>query len=123
MAKKNLPPNYHRDWQRNKAMLDPDWYEQRKASRTDLRRTKKSFWVSKFGGKCNKCNGEFPDYVFEFHHLNPDEKEKTPAQLFMLSDDNIEKELSKCILVCSNCHKIIHHEDGYKAHEKRKKYG
>lgn len=118
-----LPPNYHRDWQRNKAASDPEWYEQRKLNRTNLRRDKKSFWVSKFGGKCNRCGGVFPDYVFEFHHLNSDEKEKTPSQLLMLSDEKIEKELSKCILVCSNCHKIIHHEDGYKSHDKRKKYG
>ena len=50
-------------------------------------------------------------------------KEYSPAQLFMLSDEKINAELEKCILVCSNCHKLIHHEDNYKAHDKRKKYG
>lgn len=114
-----LPPNYHRDWQRAKAKNDPEWYEQRKLKRTKLRREKKSFWVKQFGGVCGKCNLEWPDYVFEFHHTDPNKKEYTPSKLFMLSDDNIEKELQKCIMVCSNCHKIIHHEDGYKAHQKR----
>lgn len=118
-----LPKNYHRDWQRNKAKKDPEWYNQRKAQRTEQRRKKKSEWVKKFGGVCSKCNLEWPDYVFEFHHLDANLKEKNPSQIFMLSDDNIEKELSKCIMVCSNCHRIIHNEDGYSAHEKRKKYG
>ena len=28
--------------------------------------------------------------------------------------------IGKYIMVCANCHRIIHNEDGYKAHEKRK---
>lgn len=117
-----LPPNYHRDWQRKKADENPDWYEQRKFRRTELRREKKSIWVKKFGSICNKCKLEWPDYVFEFHHEDANSKEINPSMLFMLSDSKIEKELSKCIMVCSNCHRIIHHEDGYNAHKKRKKY-
>ena len=117
-----LPENYHRDWQRNKAKNDPEWYENRKKNRTTLRRSKKAEFVQKFNSTCSKCKLTFPDYVFEFHHLDPETKEKTPSQLFMLSDEKIEAELQKCIMVCSNCHKIIHHEDNYKAHEKRKKY-
>ena len=47
--------------------------------------------------------------ALDFHHINPEEKD------FMLSDRNlildwneIKKELDKCILVCSNCHREIH---------------
>jgi predicted HNH restriction endonuclease len=117
-----LPENYHRDWQRNKATDNPEWYEERKTQRTEKRRKKKAEWVKKFGGLCEKCGLFWPDYVFEFHHLDPNIKEKNPSQIFMLSDDKIEKELSKCIMVCSNCHRIVHHEDGYVAHKKRKNY-
>lgn len=116
-------PNYHRDWQRKKAEDNPEWYEKRKEHRTAQRRQKKHDAVVRFGSKCSKCGGEFHDCVFEFHHIEPTTKEYSPAQLFMLSDEKINAELEKCILVCSNCHKLIHHEDNYKAHDKRKKYG
>lgn len=114
-----LPANYHRDWQRSRAADDPEWYERRKESRSDARRQKKSKAVASRGGVCAKCLGSFPDYVFEFHHVVPEEKEHTPSKLFMLSDSKIEQELAKCVMVCSNCHKIIHHEDNYSAHSKR----
>lgn len=117
-----LPENYHRDWQRNKAKEDPEWYEARKKKRTETRREKKTEWVKKFGSVCNRCKQSFPDYIFEFHHTDPETKETTPSQLFMFSDTKIAEELSKCIMVCSNCHKTIHHEDNYKAHYLRKKY-
>jgi predicted HNH restriction endonuclease len=117
-----LPDNYHRDWQRKRAQEDPEWYEQRKLSRSALRRSKKAGWVRQFGSSCARCNQTYPDYVFEFHHIEPNTKDFSPSQLFMLSDWRIAEEMTKCIMVCSNCHKVIHHEDNYKAHEKRKKY-
>ncbi len=115
--------HYHRDWQRNKAKENPEWYEQRKQHRTSKRREKKAEAVLKFNSCCSRCSGSFPDYVFEFHHTEPEHKEYSPSQLFMLCDEKINQELAKCVMVCSNCHKIIHHEDNYKAHDKRKKYG
>lgn len=61
------------------------------------------------GGKCIYC--KYNKYIgaLEFHHLDPNEKD------FSLSDKGycrsweiVKKELDKCVLVCSNCHKEIH---------------
>jgi len=114
-----LPENYHRDWQRRRAAENPDWYEERKNKRTNARRAKKAKFVQEFGGACNNCGGVFPDCVYEFHHTDPSQKDKTPSKLFMLSDENIRKELDKCVMLCANCHRIEHHEDGYVSHGKR----
>lgn len=114
-----LPKNYHRDWQRNKAKENPSWYQERKENRTQKRRDKKKQWVNVFGSKCSKCGGEFPDCVFDFHHTHHEEKEIKPSLLFMLSDERIKEELSKCVMLCANCHRIVHSEDNYIAHTKR----
>ena len=63
--------------------------------------------VDFLGGKCSKCGYSKCAAALEFHHLDPSEKD------FEISKSNkplnsVKKELSKCILVCSNCHKEIH---------------
>jgi hypothetical protein len=63
------------------------------------------------GGKCLDCGEKFPHYVYDFHHVNPDEKEITPAKLFGRYWHNIVAELDKCVLLCANCHRIRHYSN------------
>lgn len=49
------------------------------------------------------------DYVYEFHHINPEDK------LFTLGGhelnrkwENVLKEAEKCVMLCANCHKRRH---------------
>lgn len=64
------------------------------------------------GGKCqNEICGysKCPD-AMEFHHLNPDEKDFSISYSGKTrSWDKVKCELDKCILLCSNCHREIHH--------------
>lgn len=76
--------------------------------RTQARRNKKAEWVEKLGSKCVDCDGIYPDFVFDFHHEDITTKDRDPAQLFMLSDENIKKELDKCVMLCANCHRMRH---------------
>lgn len=75
----------------------------------DRQRNFKKLCIEYKGGHCivcnyNKCNG-----ALEFHHLNPNEKDFTIANARLTSfNDKVKKELDKCILVCSNCHREIH---------------
>jgi len=46
--------------------------------------------------------------VFEFHHLNPNEKDYDWTKLRLRSQNSINLELDKCILLCANCHRIRH---------------
>lgn len=66
------------------------------------------------GGKCAVCGIEYNEEngaIFDFHHVNPKEKDFNISTLFRnysAIPDKIWEELDKCILVCSNCHRQIH---------------
>lgn len=63
------------------------------------------------GGSCVKCGYKKYIGALEFHHLDPTKKDFTIAHLKLTSfNDEIKKELDKCILVCANCHREIHNE-------------
>lgn len=58
---------------------------------------------------CSICGYSKCMAALEFHHVNPSEKSFAISKAHSgYSLDEILKELSKCILVCSNCHKEIH---------------
>ena len=71
-------------------------------------RQRKTQAVKDFGGKCHDCNQEYPDAVFDFHHLDPSEKDFDWNKLRLRSIDSIREELSKCVMLCANCHRIRH---------------
>lgn len=61
------------------------------------------------GGKCIVCNYNKYIGALEFHHLDPKQKDFSLSDMSSRSfTKEIKKELDKCILVCSNCHKEIH---------------
>lgn len=64
--------------------------------------------VEYLGGVCKDCGGSFPPCVFDFHHLDPKEKEYSPSFLKNCTWEKFKKELDKCVLLCSNCHRIRH---------------
>lgn len=64
--------------------------------------------VKTMGGKCSICGYDKCLSALEFHHLNPEEKEFTISQNTNLAWEQINEEIKKCVLVCSNCHKEIH---------------
>ena len=65
--------------------------------------------------KCQKC-GESKDYMLDFHHLDPSEKETTIARMTSnrYSVDKVLDEIKKCIVLCANCHREFHYlEENY----------
>ena len=74
-----------------------------------LRNEKKRKAVEYLGGKCMKCGGEFPPYVYDFHHRDPSEKDTSIGTLCSRTWLKVLKELQKCDLLCSNCHRIEHY--------------
>lgn len=61
------------------------------------------------GGKCQCCGYDKYQGALEFHHLDSNEKDFGIAEKgYTRSFEKVKKELDKCVLVCSNCHKEIH---------------
>ena len=74
-----------------------------------IRRLTKVKAVNYKGNRCYCCNNTYSISVYDFHHLNPTEKD------FSLGDktstvrwDRVKEEIDKCVLVCANCHRMIH---------------
>jgi len=61
------------------------------------------------GEKCQCCGYDKYIGALEFHHIDPNEKDFSLSHRgYCYSWDKVKKELDKCILVCSNCHREIH---------------
>lgn len=72
--------------------------------------TRKIKAIDLMGGECSKCGlrSEYP-CVFDFHHPDPSAKRGSIERFS--SWDGYWEEASQCVLLCSNCHRIIHWED------------
>lgn len=68
----------------------------RKSNQASLQKYKESM-------PCMDCGTQYPYYVMDFDHL--DDKQYNVSQMLTLSWDTILKEISKCDLICSNCHR------------------
>lgn len=68
------------------------------------------------GGCCEKCGYKKFYGALEFHHVNPKHKtgDMSINRWQNYTFNKWKKELDKCILVCANCHREIHHENHLK---------
>lgn len=74
----------------------------------EFRKRVKIALVKAFGGKCQACHNEYPEYIFDFHHLDPSTKEFGIGNASTTrSKATYANEAKKCIMVCSNCHRHI----------------
>jgi predicted HNH restriction endonuclease len=80
-----------------------------------LKKSRYEELIKLLGGVCDNCKKGFPVSVFDFHHINPKEKK------FAISNEITNKsmkelivEAKKCILLCANCHRILHFCNGEK---------
>ena len=63
------------------------------------------------GGKCEDCNLKLENShysVYDFHHLDPLEKDSNFGKIKYQKWNTIEKEIDKCKLLCANCHRLEH---------------
>ena len=61
------------------------------------------------GNKCQGCGYSQCIQALDAHHINSDEKEFNISGSHSRSWESIIKELDKCVLLCSNCHREVHY--------------
>lgn len=74
----------------------------------DFRKRLKEKAVEYKGGKCVICGYNKSLRALDFHHVDETKKDFSISRNTNRSWESIKKELDKCILVCSNCHREIH---------------
>jgi len=81
--------------------------------------SKKIRAINILGGKCNDC-GDTNIFHLTFHHLN-DDKDSGIGDIRNYRWSKIEREIKKCILLCSNCHQSHHYSNEIKSDHKKNK--
>lgn len=70
--------------------------------------------IDLFGGRCTKCGYNKNYSALEFHHVDAAQKEFAWNKLRQMAWESVIIELSKCILICANCHREHHNPQLFK---------
>ena len=65
-------------------------------------------WIKEIkSAPCTDCKKKYPYYVMDFDHIGPTRKRMNVSTMVGKGYDKepIQKEIDKCELVCSNCHR------------------
>lgn len=95
------------EWKRYKWWILPD--DQRakiEGGRVKYRDKRKKLLASLKKDGCSRCGYDTCDKALEFHHTDPNKKDSAISRLHKTED--IIKEVEKCVLLCSNCHRELH---------------
>ena len=84
--------------------LDERWERNARAAQKRLDLKERS--IAYLGGKCALCGYDKCPAALDFHH--PDGREKDFSISSKTSWKAIQTELSKCDLLCANCHREVH---------------
>ena len=68
---------------------------------------KKIKLIERHGSKCQSCGVKEHYTVYDFHHLDPSQKE-IELKCGKWGWEILTKEADKCALLCANCHRKVH---------------
>lgn len=69
--------------------------------------------VDLLGGVCLDCGKSYPLACYDFHHLDPNQKEFDPCSKLTSKKEKFLEELRKCVLLCANCHRVRHFDTSF----------
>jgi hypothetical protein len=109
----------NRDWDRethNHEQIKKskrEWYHRNKSivNAINKQNRQRSYaWVVEYKTKHPCPCGESHVAALDFHHLDPSKKEirVTNAAMRGWSIEKLKQEISKCTVLCSNCHRKLH---------------
>jgi 5-methylcytosine-specific restriction endonuclease McrA len=85
--------------------------EERNEYQRRRRDKRKDLLIQKFGNKCCDCGKTFHKAAYDFHHINPLEKKFEIAPSLDRNWNVILEEIEKCVMLCSNCHRVRHYNE------------
>jgi len=103
-CKKIIDNTYYKDSSKRRSKVRKDATKGVERARTFVRRIKKL-------SKCSKCN-ESRWYVLDFHHIHNKIDSVSKLANSGRALNTIKKEIKKCIVLCSNCHREEHFING-----------
>ena len=87
---------------------DPREKERLRVSNKRIVADRKAMIKGKKEVPCVDCRKKYPYYVMDFDHLE-DKDFQISTMGHIVSKERLEKEINKCEVVCSNCHRIRSH--------------
>ena len=107
-------PEYIKAYKRKHYLENKEKYLKSQAKSKRKNRPKKREFVKrykKFCG-CQRCGYDESVNALEFHHIDPSIKDSTVSRLIAgnWSLKKIKAEIRKCVVLCANCHRLIHEQ-------------
>ncbi len=113
LSRPNMPSNKPSDLEHRKN-YDKKYYEKNKEKIYSNKRTRiknnKTEILKELGNKCSICGYDRCINALEFHHPNKNKNEDVTNILKNYSRQKALKEAKKCIILCANCHREVHHK-------------
>lgn len=104
---KDCQAKYHR----KHYLANKEYYSTKRRVNSRRYRTAGRKFIDEYksNASCHFCSENTP-CCLDFHHLDPTKKNFNVSQMkgHAKTVDAIKKEVEKCIVVCSNCHRKIH---------------
>jgi len=101
----------------NRKLIDKKYYEQNKSEiyrrKRERYRNYKIELLKIFGEKCAICGYNKCIAALEFHHKDKNKDTNIKKAIHELSKQKTLKEAEKCIILCANCHREVHHKELY----------
>jgi L-lactate utilization protein LutB len=88
------------------------WHQENKQRRRLLRKERRNAtqqWMKEYKTtlKCERCSETHPACL-DFHHIGKKQYQISKMLNGSFTKDTILEEISKCIVLCSNCHRKEH---------------
>lgn len=112
LSKEEYQREYSRIWRKQNADYIKEYNKLRYGRQLERIRKNKRDYIEYMGSRCEMCGLEFNGEnaaVFDFHHRDPREKKHNFGGK-CLTLESAKPELDKCVLLCSNCHRMLHSE-------------
>jgi hypothetical protein len=91
-------------------------YQREWASQNKQLKSKQTGWLKRKAmveaakdKPCAACNQSYPSVCMDFHHTDPTVKDGSVSKLMKSSSyQKLQEEIDKCVVLCSNCHRLLH---------------